>query len=61
MADQRYYVVRVNEDDLDVYAAQTRQAALDKALPGPNDKVEVFEVDAEDAAEARLKVAAHGM
>lgn len=56
-----YYVVRVNEDDLDVYAEQTRQAALDKAMPSPNDKVEVFEVDAEDASEARLKIAGHGL
>jgi hypothetical protein len=50
-----FYVVRVNHDDKDTHAAETKEKALELAMPDEGDSVEVRTVAAGDPGEARLR------
>lgn len=50
----KYFVVRVDGDPGDTYAAETLDRALELAAPDAGSKIEVAEVEADDAGAARL-------
>lgn len=50
----KFIVVRVDGDPSDTYAAETLEQAMDLAMPDSGSRVEVAEVEAEDAGAARL-------
>jgi hypothetical protein len=54
-----YYVIRINGDTADTYAAETLEGALDQALPDRGDVVECGGVEATDAGAARFITPAH--
>lgn len=57
---RRYYLVRINEDNKDVYASYRSVAeACYNANPNPNDEVEYAIVYAPDLGIARLKRPKH--
>jgi len=51
----KFVVVRVDGDPSDTYAAETLEEAMDLAMPDSGSRVEMAEVEAEDAGAARLK------
>jgi hypothetical protein len=50
----KFFVVRINGDDSDTFAATSKEGALEMAMPDEGDKVEVRVVNAKDAGAARL-------
>lgn len=50
----KFYVVRVDGDPMDTYAAETLERAIEIAQPDASSRVEFTEVEAEDAGAARL-------
>jgi uncharacterized protein YciU (UPF0263 family) len=53
-AAMKFYVVRVDGDPLDTYAAESLDMALEMAGPEEGAQIEVAEVEADDAGAARL-------